>query len=69
MHSTWHVCEDLRAGRLEIVLPNYPIADTGIYAVTPQRRLVPPRVQAFIEFLASRLHKRPRWTDYLRRKS
>jgi DNA-binding transcriptional LysR family regulator len=24
MHSTWHVCEDLRAGRLQIVLPNYP---------------------------------------------
>jgi DNA-binding transcriptional LysR family regulator len=69
MHSTWHVCEDLRAGRLEVVLPNYPIADTGIYAVTPQRRLVPPRVQAFIEFLASRFHKTLRQTDYLRRKS
>jgi len=67
MHSTWHVCEDLRAGRLEVVLPNYPIADTGIYAVTPQRRLVPPRVQAFIEFLASRFHKTLRQTDYLRR--
>jgi DNA-binding transcriptional LysR family regulator len=69
MHSTWHVCEDLRAGRLEVVLPNYPIADTGIYAVTPQRRLVPPRVQAFIDFLASRFHKTLRQTDYLRRKS
>ena len=69
MHSTWHVCEDLRAGRLEVVLPNYPIADTGIYAVTPQRRLVPPRVQAFIEFLASRFHKTPRLTDYPGRKS
>jgi len=68
MHSTWHVCEDLRAGRLEVVLPNYPIADTGIYAVTPQRRLVPPRVQAFIAFLASRFHKTLRQTDYLRRK-
>ena len=43
MHSMWHVCEDLSAGRLRVVLPNYPIADTGIYAVMPQRRLTPPR--------------------------
>jgi DNA-binding transcriptional LysR family regulator len=61
MHSTWHVSEDLRAGRLQIVLPNYPIADTGIYAVTPQRRLVPPRVRAFIDFLADHFGKSPPW--------
>src|SRR3546814_9383390 len=49
-HSTWHVCEDLRAGRLQVVLPDHSIADSGIYAVMPQRRLVPPRVRAFTEF-------------------
>ena len=52
MHSTWHVCEDLRAGRLKAVLTDYPLAETGIHAVMPQRRLVPPRVRAFVDFLA-----------------
>lgn len=59
MHSTWHVCEDLRAGRLVQVLPDYPIALNGIYAVMPQRRLVPPRVRAFVDFLAERWRESP----------
>lgn len=59
VHSSWHVCEDLRAGRLVQVLPDYPIADSGIYAVMPQRRLVPPRVRAFVDFLAERFADPP----------
>jgi DNA-binding transcriptional LysR family regulator len=61
MHSTWHVWEDLRAGRLQVVLPGYPLADTGIYAVTPHRRLIPPRVRAFIEYLAAHFGENPTW--------
>lgn len=61
LHSTWHVCADLRAGRLVQVLPDYPLADTGIYAVMPQRRLVPPRVRAFVDFLAGRFGDTPPW--------
>ncbi|PZX33879.1 putative transcriptional regulator, LysR family [Cupriavidus phytorum] len=61
LHSAWHVCADLRAGRLVQVLPDYPVADTGIYAVMPQRRLVPPRVRAFVDFLAERLGDDPPW--------
>ncbi|SPA43541.1 putative transcriptional regulator, LysR family [Cupriavidus taiwanensis] len=61
LHSAWHVCADLRAGRLVQVLPDYPLADTGIYAVMPQRRLVPPRVRAFVDFLAERLGDDPPW--------
>jgi DNA-binding transcriptional LysR family regulator len=63
LHSTWHVWQDLRAGRLQVVLPNYPIADTGIYAVTPHRRWVPPRVRAFIEFLAAHFGDHPPWEE------
>jgi len=63
MLSTWHVCDDLRAGRLEVVLPDYPIADTGIYAVMPQRRLMPQRVRAFTEFLAQYFGEPPPWHD------
>lgn len=61
LHSTWHVCADLRAGRLVQVLADYPVADTGIYAVMPQRRLVPPRVRAFVDFLAERFGDNPPW--------
>ena len=61
MHSTWHVNGDLHAGRLQVVLPDHPLADTGIHAVMPQRRLVPPRVRAFVDFLAQRLGDTPPW--------
>ncbi|CAG9168663.1 LysR family transcriptional regulator [Cupriavidus respiraculi] len=60
-HSVWHVWRELRDGRLVQVLPGYPIPDTGIYAVMPQRRLVPPRVRAFVEFLAQALGDNPPW--------
>lgn len=60
-HSKWHVHEDLRAGRLVVVLPDHPVPDTGIHAVMPQRRLVPPRVRAFVEFLAGKFGGTPPW--------
>lgn len=60
LHSTWHVADDLRNGRLQVVLPDYPPATTGIHAVMPHRRLVPPRVQAFVDFLAEHL-RHPPW--------
>jgi DNA-binding transcriptional LysR family regulator len=60
-HSVWHVWRELRDGRLVQVLPDYPIPDTGIYAVMPQRRLVPPRVRAFVDFLAQTLGDNPPW--------
>lgn len=59
MHSVWHITRDLQEGRLVVVLPNHPIADTGIHAVMPQRRLVPARVAVFIEFLASKFAQPP----------
>jgi DNA-binding transcriptional LysR family regulator len=63
MHSTWHIHGELRSGTLERVLPDYAIADTGIYAVMPQRRLAPPRVRAFVDFLAESLGGNPPWEN------
>ena len=59
--STWHVCEDLRAGRLRQVLPEYRLPESGIYAVMPQRRLMLPRVRAFIDFVVEKLGDVPPW--------
>jgi DNA-binding transcriptional LysR family regulator len=61
LHSTWHVHEDLRAGRLRHVLPDWRIAESAIFAVMPQRRLVPLRVRAFVDFLDERFGKQPPW--------
>jgi len=55
IHSTWQVQEDLASGRLVRVLSKFQIEDTGIYAVMPQRRLVPLRVRAFVQLLSLRL--------------
>lgn len=59
MHSTWHVGEDLAAGRLAVVLPAYRLPESGIHAVMPQRRFVLPRVRALVDFLSERFKPAP----------
>lgn len=61
IHSLWHVADDLRTGRLQVVLPDFPLATTAISAVMPQRRLVPPRVRAFVDFLVEEFGDNPPW--------
>lgn len=65
LHSTWHVCEDLRAGRLKLVLPEYQLPESAIYAVMPQRRMVMPRVRAFVDFFSQQFGETPPWERYL----
>lgn len=65
IHSLWHVAGDLRAVRLQVVLPNCHLATTAISAVMPQRRLVPPRVGAFVDFLVTEFGDAP-WERGLR---
>lgn len=61
LHSQWHVHAELAAGRLEPVLPDYRLPESGIWAVTPERRMMPPRVRAFTEFLLEKLGDPPPW--------
>lgn len=61
VHSLWHVVEDLRAGRMVAVLPDYPPPLTQISAVMPARRLQPPRVRSFVDFLIRHLGESPPW--------
>lgn len=68
LHSAWHVCEDLLAGRLTQVLPKYQLAPSAIYAVMPPRRLMLPRVRAFIDFLVEHFGESPPWERHLARK-
>lgn len=61
MFSYWHVADDLRGGGLQMVLPEHPPPATAIHAVTPQRRLVPQRVRAFVDFLEAEFGTQPPW--------
>lgn len=49
--SLWEAGEDLRAGRLRSVLDDFAAPDNAIYAVFAQRRLLPLRVRAFVDYL------------------
>lgn len=69
LHSTWHVCEDIMAERLVVVLPDYELPESGIFAVMPPRRLMLPRVRVFVEFLSEHFGTTPPWERKLNRKA
>lgn len=46
------VDEDIRAGRLQILLQEYEAMEYGIYAVYPHNRHLAAKVRTFVEFLA-----------------
>lgn len=62
LRSTWDVSDDLKAGRLRIVLPEYHEgARLGIYAVYPCRQFVPAKLRVFVDFLAQLYGPEPYW--------
>ncbi len=62
MPATWAVADDLRAGRLKAILPDYRLAsDTAIHAVYPCRQYVPAKLKVFVDYLAQRYGSEPYW--------
>jgi DNA-binding transcriptional LysR family regulator len=53
----------LKEGKLQRILRDYRRPSVGIFAVTPPGRLLPQRVQRFIEFLSSRFGDEPYWDE------
>ena len=49
--SLWEVKQDLDAGRLVSVLDDFAAPPNGVFALIPERRHVPPRLQAFTDML------------------
>jgi DNA-binding transcriptional LysR family regulator len=49
--STWEVAQDIAAGRLQAVLTEFAAPPNGIFAVIPQRKLLPLRVRLWIDHL------------------
>jgi hypothetical protein len=56
---TFYVGALIRENKLKQVLAGYKLADLGIFAVYPQKSQVPPKVRAFIDFMAQRFGRRP----------
>lgn len=53
--ASWLVEADLRARRLVSLLSGFETPPAPIHALMPPARYVPPRVRAFVDFLAERL--------------
>jgi len=62
MRSTWAISEDLKAGRLKTIMPEYrETQGVAIYAVYPCRQFVPAKLKLFIDFLAQQYSPTPYW--------
>nr|WP_315249345.1 LysR family transcriptional regulator [uncultured Duganella sp.] len=58
---TFLIGDDLRAGRLQRVLPDYHLPDMDVLAVYPSRRHLSAKVRAMIDFLVHELAGTPPW--------
>ncbi|MFY0398301.1 LysR family transcriptional regulator [Brevundimonas naejangsanensis] len=62
LRSTWDVGDELRDGRLQVVLPQYAgSSDVAIFALTAGRARTETRVRAFIDFLTGLYGGTPEW--------
>lgn len=61
LQSVWHVADDLNAGRLQVILPDYPLQESHIHAVTPTRLMQTPRIKVFIDFLQEKFAESALW--------
>ncbi|HEY9344255.1 MAG TPA: LysR family transcriptional regulator [Inquilinus sp.] len=55
---SYHVGEEVRAGRLKIVLADAEHAPLPVHIITPEGRLSVPKVRAFVDFALPRLKAR-----------
>lgn len=63
MHPTYMVAEDIQAGRLQVVLPQFRPSGVDIHAVFPGRKNLPVRVRTFLDFLRQ-WFRQPGWDVY-----
>lgn len=61
LHPTFIVGEDLRAGRLQVVLEDYEVEPMGVYAVYAHRQYLSGKVRTFVDFLGNFFGSRPYW--------
>jgi DNA-binding transcriptional LysR family regulator len=62
LHPSYMVHDDVAAGRLVIVLPDWRPERLAVHALYPQRQYLPRRVRSFIDFMKIWLQREGRWT-------
>ncbi len=55
------VGETIASGKLEIVLPGFPLSESALFAVMPPGRATTARVRALVDFLVARFGPEPSW--------
>jgi DNA-binding transcriptional LysR family regulator len=55
---SYHIAEQVKAGALEVALPDSEHAPLPVHLLTPHGRLAVPKVRAFVDFAAPRLRER-----------
>lgn len=58
---TFLVGPDIKAGRLVVVLPDYPPTELGVFALYAPNRYLAAKTRLLIDFLAARFGERPGW--------
>lgn len=61
MQPTFIVGDAIRAGKLEIILPDYRPKVIGLYAIYPSNRHLSAKVRAFIDFVVEEISEQPVW--------
>lgn len=63
IHPTYMVSEDIAAGRLAVVLPEWTPTELDICVIYSSRRNQPQRVRHFLDFLRQWARTPPRWSS------
>ena len=63
---TFIVGEDIEAGRLVVVMPDFPPTEIAIYALYAPNRYLAAKTRVLIDFLAGRFGDAPEWDRYSR---
>jgi DNA-binding transcriptional LysR family regulator len=61
---TFIVGPDIAAGRLSIILPDFPPVALGIYALYAPNRYLAAKTRVFVDFLSTRFGDRPQWDRF-----
>lgn len=63
---TFIVGHDISAGRLSVVMPDYPPTELGIYALYAPNRYLAAKTRVLIDFLVARFGEMPEWDRFAR---
>ncbi|PXF63804.1 LysR family transcriptional regulator [Kangiella spongicola] len=64
LQPTFIVGEALKQGKLKTMLNDFELETMGLYAIYPHRKLLAPKLRAFIDFASSYFGEPPYWDDY-----